>query len=90
MLRNVPELSSSNILMAKEGVAFTPLRMEHSWRALLDEILSTGNYSKVVPVTRIGDRSLPFGHLYARPENSTGRFCASITGSCVLFLGRQV
>jgi branched-chain amino acid aminotransferase len=26
-----------------------------------DEIFATGNYSKVVPVTRIGDRSLPFG-----------------------------
>jgi branched-chain amino acid aminotransferase len=29
-----------------------------------DEIFSTGNYSKVVPVTRIGDRALPFGPLY--------------------------
>jgi branched-chain amino acid aminotransferase len=30
------------------------------------EIFSTGNYSKVVPVTRIGDRSLQFGPLYRR------------------------
>ena len=29
-----------------------------------DEIFSTGNYSKVVPVTKIGDRALPFGPLY--------------------------
>lgn len=29
-----------------------------------DEIFSTGNYSKVVPVTRIDDRQLPFGPFY--------------------------
>jgi branched-chain amino acid aminotransferase len=29
-----------------------------------DEIFSTGNYSKVLPVTHIGDRSLPFGPLF--------------------------
>lgn len=31
-----------------------------------DEIFSTGNYSKVVPITRIGERTLPFGPLYAK------------------------
>jgi branched-chain amino acid aminotransferase len=31
-----------------------------------DEIFSTGNYSKVVPVTRIGERSLEFGPLYKK------------------------
>ena len=31
-----------------------------------DEIFSTGIYSKVVPVTRIGDRTLAFGPLYAK------------------------
>jgi branched-chain amino acid aminotransferase len=31
-----------------------------------DEIFSTGNYSKVVPLTRIGDRSLDFGPLYSK------------------------
>ncbi|HWC20347.1 MAG TPA: branched-chain amino acid aminotransferase [Terriglobales bacterium] len=31
-----------------------------------DEIFSSGNYSKVVPVTRIGERSLPFGPLYTK------------------------
>ena len=31
-----------------------------------DEIFSTGNYSKVVPVTRIDNRTLPFGPLYAK------------------------
>ena len=31
-----------------------------------DEIFSTGNYSKVVPITRIDDRALPFGPLYTK------------------------
>jgi branched-chain amino acid aminotransferase len=31
-----------------------------------DEIFATGNYSKVVPVTRIGTRSLQFGPLYTK------------------------
>jgi len=31
-----------------------------------DEIFSTGNYSKVVPTTRIGDRSLAFGPIYTK------------------------
>jgi branched-chain amino acid aminotransferase len=31
-----------------------------------EEIFSTGNYSKVVPVTRIDDRSLPFGPIYTK------------------------
>jgi len=51
------------------------------------EILSTGNYSKVVPVSRIGDRSLPFGHLYAKARELYWAFCASITGGCVLGFG---
>jgi branched-chain amino acid aminotransferase len=31
-----------------------------------DEIFATGNYSKVVPVTRISDRTLPFGPIYSK------------------------
>jgi len=31
-----------------------------------DEIFATGNYSKVVPVTKIDGRNLPFGPLYTR------------------------
>jgi branched-chain amino acid aminotransferase len=31
-----------------------------------DEIFATGNYSKVVPVTRIDERTLPFGPCYSR------------------------
>jgi branched-chain amino acid aminotransferase len=31
-----------------------------------DEIFSTGNYSKVIPVTRIGERSLQPGPSYRK------------------------
>ena len=37
-----------------------------------DEIFSTGNYSKVVPAVRIGERSLQPGPLTARRARSTG------------------
>ena len=37
-----------------------------------DEIFATGNYSKVVPVTRIDDRSLPFGPCILRRGNYIG------------------
>jgi branched-chain amino acid aminotransferase len=42
-----------------------------------DEIFSTGNYSKVVPVTRIGDRALPFGPLYTKARELYWAFAHS-------------
>ena len=42
-----------------------------------DEIFSTGNYSKVVPVTRIDDRTLPFGPLYAKAREHYWKFAHS-------------
>ena len=42
-----------------------------------DEIFSTGNYSKVVPVTRIGDRSLPFGPIYTKARELYWEFAHS-------------
>jgi branched-chain amino acid aminotransferase len=42
-----------------------------------DEIFSTGNYSKVVPVTRIGDRTLPFGPLYTKARELYWAFAHS-------------
>ena len=44
-----------------------------------DEIFSTGNYSKVVPVTRIGDRALPFGPLYSKARELYWAFAHSTT-----------
>jgi branched-chain amino acid aminotransferase len=42
-----------------------------------DEIFASGNYSKVVPVTRIGDRSLPFGPLYTKARELYWAFAHS-------------
>jgi len=42
-----------------------------------DEIFSTGNYSKVVPVIRIGERALPFGPLYTRARELYWAFAHS-------------
>lgn len=42
-----------------------------------DEIFATGNYSKVVPVTRIGDRALPFGPLYTKARELYWAFAHS-------------
>lgn len=89
MLGNVAETGSSNVFIAKDGVAFTPAAngtflsgitrartiallaeagIQTVEKALTvrdfmdaDEIFSTGNHSKVVPVTRIEDRHLQAG-----------------------------
>ena len=42
-----------------------------------DEIFSTGNYSKVVPVTRIDNRTLPFGPFYAKARELYWSFAHS-------------
>jgi branched-chain amino acid aminotransferase len=46
-----------------------------------DEIFSTGNYSKVVPLTRIGGRSLDVGPLYSRARELYWDFAHSRFGS---------
>ncbi len=46
-----------------------------------DEIFSTGNYSKVVPITRIEDRSLPFGPFYSKARELYWEFAHSRTAS---------
>jgi branched-chain amino acid aminotransferase len=42
-----------------------------------DEIFATGNYSKVVPATRIGDRTLPFGPIYTKARELYWAFAHS-------------
>ena len=42
-----------------------------------DEIFATGNYSKVVPVTRIGNRPLQFGPLYTKARELYWSFAHS-------------
>jgi len=42
-----------------------------------NEIFASGNYSKVVPVTRIGDRPLQFGPLYTKARELYWSFAHS-------------
>ena len=42
-----------------------------------DEIFSSGNYSKVVPVTRIGERPLEFGPFYKKARELYWEFAHS-------------
>ena len=53
-------------LLRDAGVTVIEKVMTYQEYESADEIFSTGNYSKVVPVTRIGDRRLEFGPLYTK------------------------
>ncbi len=94
MLGHVAELANSNVMLAKDGVVYTPapngtfldgvtrqriiglLRdagvtvVEKSLRYSdfedADEIFSCGNFSKVMPITRIDERALQPGPLFAK------------------------
>jgi len=91
---NVAEFSSSNLWIAKDGAAHTPVpngtflngitrqrvakllrqagidvyERTITWNEVLDadEIFSTGNYGKVLPVTRVDSRDLQPGPVYTR------------------------
>jgi branched-chain amino acid aminotransferase len=53
-------------LLRGAGVAVIEGTLKYQDLESADEIFSSGNYSKVVPVTRIGDRSLQPGPLYRK------------------------
>jgi branched-chain amino acid aminotransferase len=53
-------------LLRDNGVTVIEKAMTYHDFETADEIFSSGNYSKVVPATRIGDRTLPFGPLYTK------------------------
>jgi branched-chain amino acid aminotransferase len=64
-------------LLRDSGVTVVEKTLKYQEFETADEIFSTGNYSKVVPVTRIGDRSLPFGPLYAKARELYWAFAHS-------------
>ena len=94
---NVAELCTSNIWMAKDGIAYTPVPngsflngitrqrvlqlLRDSGQEVVertlsyqdfkqaDEIFNTGNYGKLMPVTRIDDRQLQPGPIYSRARD---------------------
>ena len=93
-LGHVAELANSNVMLAKDGVVYTPapngtflngvtrqrlvglLRgagvsvvetvLDYAAFQSADEIFSCGNFAKVMPVTRIDDRSLQPGPMFTK------------------------
>jgi branched-chain amino acid aminotransferase len=53
-------------LLRDSGVTVVEKTMSYNDFETADEIFATGNYSKVVPATQIGDRPLQFGPLYTK------------------------
>jgi branched-chain amino acid aminotransferase len=64
-------------LLRQAGVNVVEKTLTYQDFEKADEIFSTGNYSKVVPVTRIGDRALPFGPLYTKARELYWAFAHS-------------
>jgi branched-chain amino acid aminotransferase len=64
-------------LLRNNGVTVVEKVLRYQEFQQADEIFATGNYSKVTPVTRIDDRSLPFGPLYLRARELYWEFAHS-------------
>lgn len=64
-------------LLRDNGVTVVEKTLTYQELENADEIFSTGNYSKVTPVTRISDRSLPFGPIYTRARELYWKFAHS-------------
>jgi branched-chain amino acid aminotransferase len=64
-------------LLRDNGVTVVEKTLSYHDFETADEIFSTGNYSKVVPVTKIGDRPLEFGPLYTKARELYWKFAHS-------------
>jgi branched-chain amino acid aminotransferase len=64
-------------LLRGSGITVIEKTLTYSDFESADEIFSTGNYSKVVPVTRIGGRALPFGPMYTKARELYWEFAHS-------------
>lgn len=64
-------------LLREHGVKVIEKSLSYADFAAADEIFSSGNYSKVVPVTRIDDRKLEFGPLYKKARELYWAFAHS-------------
>ena len=64
-------------LLRENGVTVIEKTMTYHDFETADEIFSTGNYSKVVPATRISDRTLPFGPVYKKARELYWAFAHS-------------
>ena len=64
-------------LLRQSGVTVVEETLSYQDFEKAEEIFASGNYSKVVPVTRIGDRALPFGPLYTKARELYWTFAHS-------------
>jgi branched-chain amino acid aminotransferase len=64
-------------LLAKGGIPVMEKTLRYEDFLGADEIFATGNYSKIVPVTRIEERSLPFGPMYTKARQLYWEFAHS-------------
>lgn len=64
-------------LLRQNGVNVVEKTLAYSDFETADEIFASGNYSKVVPVTRIGGRTLHFGPLYTKARELYWAFAHS-------------
>jgi branched-chain amino acid aminotransferase len=64
-------------LLRDAGVTVVEKSLTYQEFQSADEIFSTGNYSKVVPVTRIDGKVLPFGPLYTKARELYWSFAHS-------------
>jgi branched-chain amino acid aminotransferase len=64
-------------LLRDSGVTVVEKTLSYQEFEKADEIFATGNYSKVVPATRIGDRTLPFGPIYTKARELYWAFAHS-------------
>lgn len=64
-------------LLREDGVNVVEKTMRYSDFETADEIFATGNYSKVVPATKIGERALKFGPMYQRARKLYWEFAHS-------------
>jgi len=64
-------------LLRQSGVTVVEKTLTYQDFEKAEEIFASGNYSKVVPVTRIGDRTLPFGPLYTKARELYWAFAHS-------------
>ena len=64
-------------LLRQNGISVIEKTMDYSEFQAADEIFATGNYSKVVPITRIDDRALPIGPFYSKARELYWAFAHS-------------
>jgi branched-chain amino acid aminotransferase len=64
-------------LLREAGVSVVETALRYADFLTADEIFSTGNFAKVAPITRIDDRSLAPGPIFAKAREAYWRFAHS-------------